>query len=197
MFQASGDLWVTPVLWRGQTCTVRRDLTGRVFAFLPCSAASQPPGGRVSFPSHALKITVCDAMWGEWWPWMEFTFFLNKKEILILKGREKDSSCGEDLLSKPPFKLLTIIPTFSVKKLRPRKVKTVSRGHGCHSDRTFRASSSVWLEPYRRWQRDSLLALGPQGKHLSMWGFSFVICRRKSVMPVFQILWGLNKLMWL
>lgn len=68
---------------------------------------------------------------------MEFTFFLNKNPILLLRGcrqRERDSSYGEDLLSGPPYKLVIIIPTSSVRKPRPGKVERVPRGHVTEGD---------------------------------------------------------------
>ena len=132
-----------------------------------------------------------------------FTLLLNKNRITILKGcylkdrereRERDSSPGEDILSGPPYKLIILTPTSSVRKLRPGKVKTVLRGHMAVPEDRGDIQSWQWALSGDGGGPSSL-ATRLQVKCLSMGGFSFVMCSRKSVKPFCQVLGGLKKLM--
>lgn len=88
--------------------------------------------------------------------------------------RDTDSSCEEDLLPGPPETLVMISPISLMWKLRSGKSELLG-GHRSKgvTEWTYRASSRSQLDPAR----------GAEGW---LWGFSFVICRQKSVMPFFS-----------
>lgn len=92
---------------------------------------------------------------------------------------------------KASYRLVIITPTFSVRKLRSGKVRTVPRGHMAVPEDREDIQSQQWTLSGDT-EGLSSLAIRPQVKHLPVGGFSFVVCRRKAVKPFLRVLGGLR-----